>query len=162
MNNDTIINTFWEKLGESSFVMVGVPDGPRHSEPMTAFFDRKLGSDVFIFLADDNRLCQALKEGRRDAMLQYVAKGHDFFACISGQMERVVDEATIDRFWNENVAEWFSGGRRDPKLTMLRIRLRDGEMWSSDMSIKGKVKLMLSGELDRDELETQHAQVAMA
>jgi len=156
-----IINTFWNKLDDSPFVMVGLPALSEHSEPMTAYFDRGLPNRLFIYLAKDNRLCQGLMSGRRDAMLQYVAKDHDFFACLKGTIELVEDNALLDKFWNDNVAEWFEGGRHDPKLTMVQVGLDEAEMWTSDMSVKGKLKLALSGNLDRDELDASHARVAM-
>ena len=73
-----IKQTMWDKMAASPFVMVGLENG-QHSEPLTAQMDRDVVDTLWFFIGKDNRLA---KGGQ--AMAQFVSKGHDFFACLSG------------------------------------------------------------------------------
>ena len=48
-----------------------------------------------------------------------------------------LDPAKRDEYWNSVVEAWFDGGKDDPKLTMLQMKLVDGKIWAStDSKIK--------------------------
>lgn len=149
----------WDELEDSPLVMVGIPDQPQHSEPMTVFFDRDLGHQLFIYLSEGNRLCEGLEAGHENVTINFASRDHRFFACLSGSLERVEDDAYLDRFWSDEVASWFDS-RQDPKLAMVRCRLEDAEMWTSDPSVKGKLDRVL-GEQSQA-VESRRAQVALA
>lgn len=147
-----IKKTFWKKLQHSPFVMVGLQNG-EHSEPLTAQLDDDLVDTLFFFIAKDNR---AAKGG--PAMVQFVSKGHDFFACLKGNASLTTDRAMIDKLWNKQVEAWFEGGKDDPSLALLRVDIQDAEMWESDVSLTGKVKMLFGGTIDGDE-SGSHARV---
>ncbi|MEO5493789.1 MAG: pyridoxamine 5'-phosphate oxidase family protein [Sphingomonas sp.] len=127
---------FWKKLADSPFVMIGLDDG-RHSEPLTAQLDEDQVDTLFFFIGKDNRLA-----GGGQAMAQFVSKGHDFFACLSGTARVDNDFGMIDKLWNKQVEAWFPGGKDDPNLALLRFDIDDAEMWETDMSLAGKVKML--------------------
>lgn len=138
---------FWKKLAASPFVMIGPMDGSQHSEPLTAQLDKDQVDTIYFFIGKDNRLA---KGGR--AMAQFVAKGHDFFACLSGNARIDNDVAMIDKLWNNQAEAWFPGGKDDPNLALLRFDVDDAEMWETDMSLSGKVKMLFGGKIEaRDE-----------
>jgi len=149
----------WDELDDSPLVMIGIPNQPQASEPMTVFFDRELADQLFIYLAEDNRLCEGLDAGHDEVAIQFAAKDHRFFASLSAKIERVDDDSYLDRFWSDEVGSWFDG-RHDPKLTMIRCRLENAEMWTSDPSVKGKFERMLGGRAQP--VETHRAAVALA
>ena len=72
--------TFLAKLKDSPFVMIGLNDG-QHSEPMNVKTDDDQPNALFIFSAHDNRIAKG-----GEAMAQFVGKGHDFFACLAGNL----------------------------------------------------------------------------
>jgi general stress protein 26 len=149
---EAIKTTFWKKVADSPYMMVGLTDG-QHSEPLTAQLDEDQVDTLFFFVGKDNR---AAKGGA--AMVQFVSKGHDFFACLAGTAQIQNDRALIDKLWNKQVEAWFPGGKEDPNLALLRIDIDSAELWETDMSISGKVKQLFGGTIKAGE-EGSHAKV---
>ncbi|MET0361979.1 MAG: pyridoxamine 5'-phosphate oxidase family protein [Sphingobium sp.] len=152
---ETIQKEFWKAFAHSPFVMVRLDGDHGHSLPMTAQLDRDANHAFWFYASRDNRLA---KGGA--AMAQFVAKGHDLFACISGTLHEETDPAVIDRYWSNQVEAWYEGGRNDPKLLMLRFDLADAEIWTADLGVKGLFKLMTGRTIDPQEAG-RHAQVAL-
>ena len=143
----------WKKMAISPFVMVGPADGSTHSEPLTAQLDEDQVDTLFFFVGKDNRVA-----GEGKLMLQFVSKGHDFFACIRGDGRIVNDRAQIDKLWNNQVEAWFPGGKDDPSLALLRVDLDSAELWETDMSIAGRLKMLFGGTIKSGE-DGSHAKV---
>ena len=136
----------WDKMAASPYLMVGLTGSDQHSEPMTAQLDKDQVDTLFFFAGKDNRLSAGGK-----AMAQFVSKGHDFFACIAGDVRVDNDRAMIDKLWNKQVEAWFPGGKEDPNLTLLRLDISTAELWETDMSISGKLKMLFGGKIKSDE-----------
>lgn len=153
--SDDIRKTFWKTMADSPFLMVALNDGHDHALPMTAQLDKDADSALWFYMASDNRLARGGK-----AMAQYVSKSHDLFACISGTLVTETDPAVIDRYWSNEVAAWFDGGRNDPKLLMMRFNLDDAEIWTSDLGIAGLFKMMTGKKIEPSEAGA-HKQVAL-
>lgn len=135
----------WSKLSASPFLMIGLQDG-EHSVPLTAQLDEDRVDTLFFFIGKDNRLA---KGGA--AMAQFVSKGHDYFACLSGTARVDNDFATIDKLWNKQVEAWFPGGMNDTNLALLRFDIDSAELWETDMSLGGKLKMLFGGKIRSDE-----------
>lgn len=156
MSKDTpqeVAETFIGKLKDSPFVMIGLEHGDAHSEPMTAQIDDDLPNTLFFFAGKDNRLAEG---GAANA--QFVAKGHDFFACLDGHVSTHNDRAEIDKLWNTQVEAWFPGGKDDPNLALLRFDIDSAELWETDISLSGRVKMLFGGTIKADE-SSSHAVV---
>lgn len=145
---------FWQKIADSPFVMIGIEGDGQHSEPLTAQLDDDQVDTLFFFIGKDNRLA-----GGGKAMAQFVSKGHDFFACLSGDARIDNDFAIIDKLWNKQVEAWFPGGKDDPNLALLRFDIDSAEMWETDMSLAGKVKMLFGGKIRADD-EGSHAKLS--
>ncbi len=143
----------WKKMADSPFVMVGLSGDGRHSEPLTAQLDKDQVDTLFFFVGKDNRLA---KGGR--AMAQFVSKGHDYFACLSGNVSVHNDFAIIEKLWSRQVEAWFPGGKDDPNLALLRFDIDDAELWEADMSLGGKIKMLFGARIKPGEAGS-HAQV---
>jgi len=65
----------------------------------------------------------------------------------------------IDKLWSKPVEAWFPGGKSDPSLALLRFDIDDAELWESDMSLTGKLKMLFGGKIRADE-EGSHAVVS--
>ena len=133
--------------------MIGLTGNCTHSEPLTAQLDEDQVDTLFFFIGKDNRLAQG-----GAAMAQFVSKGHDFFACLAGTARIDNDFAQIDKLWNKQVEAWFPGGKDDANLALLRFDIADAEMWESDMSLSGKLKMLFGGTIQPSE-EGSHAKV---
>lgn len=94
-----------------------------HSEPLTAQLDKDQVDTLWFFIGKDNRLASG-----GAAMAQFVSKGHDFFACLSGAVRLDNDPAMINKLWSRQVEAWFCGGKTDPNLALLRFDNADAEL----------------------------------
>ena len=146
---------FWKELADNPYLMVALDAGHAHAIPMTAQLDKDNDGYFHFFHAKSGRLAAG---GR--AMAQYVAKGHDLFACVSGTLTPVTDRATIDKYWSKPVEAWYEGGEDDPDLLMLRFDLDDAEIWTAEAGIKGLFRLMTGSTVKEGELGS-HAEVAL-
>ncbi len=143
----------WKKMSHSPFVMIGLIEGGQHSEPLTVQLDKDQVDTLWFFIGKDNRLA---KGGA--AMVQFVSKGHDYFACLAGSARIHNDAAQIDKLWSRHVESWFPGGKNDPNLALLRFDIESAELWENDMSLSGKLKILFGGKITPSE-EGSHARV---
>jgi general stress protein 26 len=143
----------WKRMSDSPFMMLGLTQSGEHSEPLTAQLDKDQVDTLFFFVGKDNRLA---KGGA--AMGQFVSKGHDFFACLSGSVRIDNDPALIDKLWSNHVEAWFPGGKADPNLALLRFDIDSAELWETDISLSGRLKMLFGGKIRADE-EGSHARV---
>jgi general stress protein 26 len=135
----------WKKMSDSPFVMVGLDDGA-HSLPLTAQLDKDQVDTLFFFIGKDNRVAKG-----GTGMIQFVSKGHDYFACLAGTARIDNDFAQIEKLWNPQVEAWFPGGKSDPNLALLRFDIDSAELWETDMSLSGKLKMLFGGTIKSGE-----------
>jgi general stress protein 26 len=143
----------WKRMSQSPFLMVGLSEGGEHSEPLTAQLDPDQVDTLWFFIGRDNRLA---KGGA--VMAQFASKGHDYFACLAGQAEIDNDPVLIDKLWSKQVEAWFTGGKQDPNLALLRIDVESAELWETDISLSGRLKMLLGGTITSREAGS-HARV---
>ena len=141
-----IRETFWKAFQASPFIMIKLDGAPGHAEPMTAQLDKDAHHAVWFFAKRDNRIA-----GGGKAMGQVMTKGHDVFACIDGTLVEETDTAIREKHWNNAVEAWFPQGKQDPSVVLLRFDIADGEVWTSDIGLKGAFKL-LTGKLLRSNI----------
>jgi len=150
MDQDTR-DTFWKAFADSPFIMMRLENSNEHAEPMTAQLDRDAHHAIWFFLARDNRIAAG-----GAAMGQVATKGHDVFACISGNLVEETDPAIREKQWTNEVEAWFPNGKNDPDVLMQRFDIQDSEVWTSDISIKGKFKMM-TGSAIKPQESGEHA-----
>lgn len=142
---------FLAKLKDSPFVMIGLTNGREHHEPMTAQVDDDRPNTLYFFAGKDNRIA-----GGGEAMAHFVGKGHDFFACLMGTVTPDDHSAEKDRLWNNRVDAWFPNGKADALL--LRFDINSAELWETDVSAAGRLKMLFGGTIRGDE-SSSHAMV---
>lgn len=145
MDKDTR-ETFWKAFADSPFIMMRLENSSEHAEPMTAQLDKDAHHAIWFFLKRDNRIAAG-----GAAMGQVATKGHDVFACISGNLVEETDRSVREKQWDNVVESWFPDGKNDPEVLMLRFDIRDSEVWVSDISIKGKFKMLIGLEIKSSE-----------
>ncbi|MFC0202775.1 pyridoxamine 5'-phosphate oxidase family protein [Novosphingobium soli] len=141
-----IRETFWKAFQASPFIMMRLEGASGHAEPMTAQLDKSATHAIWFFCRRDNRIGSG---GR--AMGQVMTKGHDVFACISGNLVEETDRSVREEHWNNAVEAWFPGGKDDPSVVMLRFDIDDGEVWTSELGLKGAFKLVTGQPIDSHE-----------
>lgn len=153
VDTQQIKTDLWKKMAQSPYVMVGAADGKSHAEPLTAQLDQDQVDTLFFFIGKDNRLA-----GGGPVMAQFVSKGHDFFACLAGNARIDNDRALIDKLWDKQVEAWFPGGKEDPNLALLRVDIDSAELWETDISLSGRLKMLFGGTIKPSE-SSSHAKV---
>lgn len=144
----------WKKLTQGPFMMVGLTDSHSHSAPLTAQLDDDQVDRIYFFVGADNRIAQG-----GPAMAQFVSKGQDFFACLSGRIVVSNDRAMIDKLWSNAAESWFPQGKTDPDLRLVYLAIDEAELWEADLSLSGKLKLLFGGRIHPSEAGS-HARVA--
>lgn len=139
----------WDALKSDRTVMLGL-DGVEggHARPMTAQFEEPRGP-IWFFTARDNALVRELDRAG-GAHASFVAKDHDLFASIGGELRLDMDRAVVDRLWNPYVAAWYEGGKDDPTLALLRFDASHAEIWENASSLLTGIKVLFGADPKRD------------
>jgi general stress protein 26 len=87
---------------------------------------------------------------RHDAFASFVAKDHNVFASLHGQLILDNDRATIDRLWNRFVAAWYPGGKDDPNLQLIRFEPQRAQIWLNANNVFAGIKLLLGRDPKKD------------
>jgi Uncharacterized stress protein (general stress protein 26) len=146
---------FWKELKANPTLILGVANAlDGHGQPMHAVFEEAHGP-LWFFTATDNGLVQGLNQSDR-AMAHYVAKGHELFATIHGTLSVERSREVIDRFWNSHIAQWYKGGRDDPRLCVLRLDTESATIWLNESNITAGIQRLLG----KDPKETYKDKVA--
>src|SRR5688500_9735113 len=140
----------WKALKDDMTLMLGlagVDEG--HSKPMTAQFDDARPGCIWFFTAKDTDLVKAMGDSHR-AVAHFVAKDHELFAALHGEIRIDNDRATIDRLWNRFAAAWYEGGKDDPKLQLLRFDPERGQIWLNGNSMVAGIKMLMGIDPKKD------------
>ena len=133
----------WKRLAESPIVMAGPASGRFHHEPLAVQLDRDSVDTLWFFVRKDNRLTQ---DGW--ATVEFVSKGHDYFAGFSGVVRAVDDPAMVDKLWSKQAEVYFPSGKTDPELALVRFDIEDAELWEIELGITGKLRMLFGGKFN--------------
>jgi general stress protein 26 len=150
---------FWSSLKSDMTMMLGldgVEDG--HARPMTAQFQGEKGP-IWFFTSDQNGVVKNLG-GQSRAIATFTSKGHDLFATVHGRISLEQNRAMVDALWNPYVAAWYSGGKTDPALRLLRLDAERAEIWADGSSLIAGLK-MLFGADPKQEFKENVAKVQL-
>lgn len=142
----------WNRMTDSPFLMVGLIG--RGTAPLTAQLDKDQVDTLWFFVGKSNRLAAG-----GAALAQFVSKGHDFFASLAGNITVDNDRDMIDKLWSNQVEAWFPKGKTDPDLALIRFDIADAELWETDMSLGGKLKMIFGGKIQPGDAGS-HAKVS--
>lgn len=153
---------FWRELKDSPILMLGL-DGIRQgrSQPMTAFFE-ETRAPLWFFSSTDSDLARHVADelAGRPAIASFVGKGHELFASLHGTLAIERDASIIDRFWDDRVADWYPGGRQDPKLVILRLDADSARIWLSTSDLAAPIR-RLFGKSSQDAVARRVAEVLL-
>jgi general stress protein 26 len=118
---------FWKHLKNGSTAMLGVDGANNHIQPMTAFGEAEENL-IWFFTRDDTEIA-AEAAGNHEGRMVFIARDHEVYADISGELSLSRDKMRIDRFWGPMVAAWYPEGKDDPHLVLLRFAPVQGQVW---------------------------------
>lgn len=83
------------------------------------------------FLSSRDSLKNRELEADATVELFFQANTHSGFLHITGRASVSRDRAVIDRLWGPMLANWFTGGPDDPRITVIRVTPTDGYYWDN-------------------------------
>ncbi|WP_276119724.1 MULTISPECIES: pyridoxamine 5'-phosphate oxidase family protein [Pararhizobium] len=126
------LQQLWDVLDDVHAGMLGVEESGQHMQPMAPFVEKESNS-IWFYTRTDSDLVKAVQTGAR-AHFCVISKDHDYHACLAGAIDEVKSREHIEKYWSAPVAAWFEGGKEDPALTMLQLKLDDVAIWASTNS----------------------------
>jgi len=122
---------FWDRLEDTRAGMLAT-DGGR-AVPMSHYIDRDANALWFI-TAKGTDLAQVSQSG---AAAEYLisSSNESLYARIDGSVQAVTDPAKLDELWSAVAAAWFEDGRKDDDIQLVRMDLKEAEVWATGGSL---------------------------
>jgi general stress protein 26 len=103
-------------------------DGHLVSRPM-AVKEREFDGDLWFFTEDPSHKTDEVRANPQVNVALESGKG---WVSLAGSAEVVKDAAKIDELWDTSAEAWFTDGRSDPKVALLKVTAHTAEYWSTD------------------------------
>ena len=103
-------------------------DGHLVSRPMQVQ-EREFDGDLWFFTGDPSAKTDEIRANPQVNVALESGKG---WVSVAGTAEVVKDRAKIDELWNTGAQAWFSGGKDDPNVALLKVTAHTAEYWASD------------------------------
>lgn len=126
------MNTLAELIGKARIGLITTVNEEGHlvSRPM-AVKEREFDGDLWFFTEDPSHKTD---EVRANPQVNVALEAHHAWVSVAGEAEIVKDAAMIDALWDTGAEAWFTDGRDDPKVALLKITAHTAEVWSQDDS----------------------------
>lgn len=118
-----------EKAG-TCFFCTSIKTGlPFITRPMAAQKTDDAGNIYFLSASDSMHNAEI----EQDPMVQLLFQGssYDSFLTLYGKATISRDEATIKELWNPMMKTWFTEGKNDPRITLIKITVTTGYYWDT-------------------------------
>ena len=128
-----------------------------NARPMTVQKTDESGNLWFLSANDSNHD----KELQQDSFLQLLFQGSQYsdFLNIYGRATISRDQAQIDELWNPMLKTWFTEGKEDPRISVIKVTPIEGYYWDTKNNVAvGFVKRLVGAALGKtmdDSIEGQ-------
>ena len=132
MNDKAAVEAkLWEEIEATRFGMLATLAAPQdHFQPMTAFAEPESGT-LWFFTGQDSDLARSATGGAK-AMFVFFSRDRELQASIRGELTVHLDDLHRDKYWSSTVSAWFSKGKSDPNLAMLKFACAEAQVWISE------------------------------
>ncbi|MEO9465192.1 pyridoxamine 5'-phosphate oxidase family protein [Sulfitobacter pontiacus] len=122
---------FWDRVDDTRIGMLATDTA--RAIPMSHYADHDANCLWFI-TARDTDLAKSAQTG---AAAEYLVTSKDehLYARIDGTAQAVTDPAKLDELWNAFAAAWFKDGRKDDDVQLVRMDLKQAEVWLTGGSL---------------------------
>ena len=120
------------KKASSCFLCTNINGGNFSTRPMSVEKVDDEGNFWFLSSSDSNKN----KEISIDASVQLLFQGsaHSDFMSINGRAEISRDKNKIEELWEGIMKAWFTEGKDDPRITVIKVTPVDGYYWDTKHS----------------------------
>lgn len=124
-------NEFWDCMEDIRSGMLTTHKG--RAIPMSHYVDQD-AKVLWFITADDTELAKAAQSGAAAEYL-VMSKDENLYARIEGSVQAVTDPAKVDELWSIFAAAWFEDGRKDDDIQLIRMDLKEAEVWMTGGSL---------------------------
>ncbi len=111
--------------------------GKLHSRPMDT---QEVDEDGMIWFLTSRQTGVVGEVHAHPAIcLTYASKSKNTYVCVTGKAQEIHDQAKISELWSAEHSLFFSAGRDDPDLTLLRVTPDHAEAWTGPSGTVGKL-----------------------
>jgi general stress protein 26 len=110
---------------DAAIMLTRDPAGGRHGRPMAVVAVEEGGEIYFVTDLGSPKVAEL---NRDDDVVVTFQSGHRF-AIVEGPADVVVDQALVDKYWQESWRLWFPEGKQDWRLCLIRVTPVRGEYW---------------------------------
>lgn len=100
-----------------------------HAVPMSHQEVDDEGNIWFLF-SSESETYQNLQRNKNISVLFSDVKDYNFVN-VHGQAEISGDALRIDKYWNKMVEAWFERGKDDPRIRVLKVKVKDAHYWDT-------------------------------
>ena len=133
------LQDFWKKIKDVRVAMLTTmeQDGSLRSRPMHTQ-QVEFDGNLWFFTADNSGKVAEI-QADSDVNLAYVDPKDSLYISVTGKAELVHDRAKIDELWSPTLKVWFKGGKDDPHVALLRVKVVEAEYWDDNRSKMGQL-----------------------
>lgn len=112
------------------FFCTASPVGPsKGARPMSVRKVDELGRLWFLSAVDSHKNAEIAHDP--NVRLFFQGSAHSDFLELAGRATVSRDRAMIDELWNPLIGTWFTGGKEDPRITVLMVEPAEGYYWDN-------------------------------
>jgi general stress protein 26 len=139
------------KKAGSCFLCTKINSGSFETRPMSSENIDDEGNFWFLSASDSNKN----KEIMEDAAVQLVMQGsaHSDFLSINGKAEISKDKNKIDELWDGIMKTWFTEGKADPRITVIKVTPAGGYYWDTKHGQAVALAKMIAGAISGKTLD---------
>ena len=102
-------------------------DGDFHDRPVYTHGVDDDGKIWFFTHATGRKVREMGRDPR--VGVSYEDHGSETYVTLAGTAEVVKDQAKIDELWVDGLKAWFSEGKDDPSISLVKVHPHQGEYW---------------------------------
>jgi general stress protein 26 len=115
--------------GETAMLCTFVADGELHTRPMSTAGVDEDGTVWFMSSRGSAKNGEIAANAR--GQLIYAVTSKSEYLSLAGMFTIERDQAKIDELWTPIAKAWFTEGKTDPDITLLRFVPREGYYWDT-------------------------------
>ena len=86
--------------------------------------------NIWFLSADDSYKNQEIRVDPAVRLL-FQGSAHSDFLFVSGNATISTNKSKIDELWEPIIKTWFTGGKDDPRITVIQVVPEDGYYWDT-------------------------------
>ncbi len=101
------------------------------ARPMHLIQDNYDGT-LYFFTSKKASKVYEVKDGQKEVCITFADSNDQVYVSMSGKASINSDRKMIEHYWNPMANAWFEGGKEDPNIVLLEIKIYKGEHWRTE------------------------------